>query len=174
MPVILLIVGTLAFWALFWFVRMGGIQHFQMQSQQRKEEARRQAAREASRTAPLRAVDDPRDAAAILMLLVAQSHGEPSREQVAMIENYLRTVFGFEQELTERMTQARFIARHAGSFEQAAAVYSDLFTQCLSVDERLQLVDMLDSVAGCAGGPSEVPAETVEAFKRQIGLAPAR
>jgi len=174
MPIIVLIVGTLAFWVLFWFVRMGGIEHLQMRSKHREEEARRQAVPEASRTAPLRAVDDPRDAAAILMLLVARENGDPTGEQIATIENHLRTVFGFEQELTERMTQARFLARHAGSFEQAAAVFSGLFMQRLSVDERLQLIDMLDTVAARAGSPSEVPAETVAAFKRQIGLVPAR
>ena len=173
MPVILLIVSTLVFWVLFWFVRMGGIEHFRMQSAQRKEETRRQAAREAARAAPLRAVDDPRDAAAILMLLVACRHGDPTREQIAAIENYLREVFGFDQELTERITHARFMTRHAGSFEQAAAVFADLFKQRLSLDERLQLIDMLDGVAR-ANGPSEIVLGTVEAFKRQIGLAPAR
>src|SRR5688572_7613212 len=111
MPVIALILSTLAFWLLYWFVSMGGLDRMRERSVQRKEEARRQNAREASRLAPLRAIDDPRDAAAILMLLVARAHGDPTREQIATIENKLRTVFGFEHELTERMTQARFIAR---------------------------------------------------------------
>ena len=41
MPIILLIVSTLAFWALYWFVQMGGIEHFQRRKAQRKEEAQR-------------------------------------------------------------------------------------------------------------------------------------
>ena len=28
MPIILLILSTLAFWVLYWFVQMGGIEHF--------------------------------------------------------------------------------------------------------------------------------------------------
>ena len=36
-------------------------------------------------------------------------------------------MFGFERDLTERMTQARFIARQTDSFEQAAAVFAGLF-----------------------------------------------
>ena len=81
MPIIALILSTLVFWLLYWFIRMGGLDHLRERSAQRKEEARRHAAREAARLAPLRAVDDPRDAAAILMLLVARADGDPTREQ---------------------------------------------------------------------------------------------
>ena len=52
MPIILLILSTLAFWALYWFVQMGGIQHFQQRKKQREDDAKRAAAKEASRTAP--------------------------------------------------------------------------------------------------------------------------
>jgi uncharacterized tellurite resistance protein B-like protein len=104
----------------------------------------------------LRAVDDPRDAAAVLMLLVARAHGDPTREQIAAIENKLREVFGFERELTERMTHARFIARHAETFSQAAAIFAPLFKQRLSFTERGDLIDMLEEVAperGTLRGP---------------------
>ena len=172
MPVILLVVSTLAFWALYWFVRMGGIDHFQQRKAERKEEARKQAAREASRLAPLRAVDDPRDAAAILMLLIARHNGDPTCERIALIEDKLRTVFGFERELTERMTQARFIAKQAESFEQAASAFAKLFKERLSGDERWQLVDMLEEVARHEL-PYEHQIEAITAFKPKIGLAAA-
>ena len=173
MPIILLIVSTLAFWALYWFVQMGGIEHFQRRKAVRKEEARRQEARESARTAPLRAVDDPRDAAAILMLLIARANGDPTREQIHAIEEKLRTVFGFEHELPERMTQARFIARQAESFEQAAGVFAKLFKQKLTRDECRHLVDMLEEVANYEA-PSENQIEAIAALKPMIGLVPAR
>jgi hypothetical protein len=173
MPIILLIVSTLAFWALYWFVQMGGIEHFQRRKAVRKEEARRQEARESARTAPLRAVDDPRDAAAILMLLIARENGDPTREQIATIEGKLRSVFGFERDLAERMTQARFIARQPDSFEQAARVFAHLFKQRLTRDECRQLVDMLEDIAHHEA-PSENQVEAIAAFKPMIGLAPAR
>src|SRR5262245_21306978 len=118
MPIIALILSTLLFWLLYWFIRMGGLDHLRERSAQRKEEVRRHAAREAARLAPLRAIDDPRGAAAILMRLVARTHGDPTREQITAVENILRTMFGFERELTERMTQARFIDKQMDSFEQ--------------------------------------------------------
>jgi uncharacterized tellurite resistance protein B-like protein len=171
MPIIALVLSTLLFWLLYWFVRMGGLDHLRERSAQRKEEARRHAAREASRLAPLRAVDDPRDAAAILMVLVARAHGDPTREQIATVENILRSMFGFERELTERMTQARFIAQQADSFEQAAAVFAGMFKQRLTSDERQQLVDMLEDVARNEG-PSETQMQAIRAFKPMIGLVP--
>lgn len=173
MPIILLIVSTLAFWTLYWFVQMGGIEHFQRRKVARKEEARRQEAREASRTAPLRAVEDPRDAAAILMVLIARQNGDPTREQIAAIEGKLRSVFGFERDLAERMTQARFLARQADSFEQAAAVFAKLFRQKLTRAECDQLIDMLEEIAR-HDTPSELQFEAIAAFKPLLGLAPAR
>ena len=127
MPVILLILSTLAFWALYWFVQMGGIEHFRQRRKQREDNAKRAAAKETARTAPLRAIDDPRDAATVLMLLIARANGDPTREQIGLIESKVRTVFGFERELTERMTQARYIAQQTESFEKAAGVFAEMF-----------------------------------------------
>jgi uncharacterized tellurite resistance protein B-like protein len=173
MPIVLLVLGTLLFWVVYWFIRMGGVEHFRERSAQRKEEARRKEAREAARLVPLRAIDDPRDAAAILMLLIARQDGDPTREQIALIETKLRTVFGFERELTERMTQARFIASKADGFEQAAGAFADLFKRRLTGAERLELIDMIEEIARNEG-PSEKQADAISAFKPMIGLAPAR
>src|SRR5262245_37339993 len=126
MPIIAAVALTLVFWLIYWFVRTGGMDHFQARSAQRKEEAPLAKARASEWIAPLHAVDDPRDAAIILMLLAARCSGDPTREQIAAIETMARTTFGFEHELTGRMAQARFIAGRADSFEQAAGLFSDL------------------------------------------------
>src|SRR5712671_5531038 len=98
MPIIATIVSGLLLWTLYWFIQMGGIEHFRQRKVQRKEDARKQEAREAARAVPLRAIEDPRDAAAILMLLIARANGDPTREQIALIAEKLRTVFGFDRE----------------------------------------------------------------------------
>src|SRR5262245_27942594 len=131
MPAIALILSTLLFWLIYWFIRMDGLDHLREWSARRRDEARRRRTREAARTAPLQAIDDPRDAAAILMVLVACAHGDPTREQIAIIEGKLRTVFGFQREVTERMTQAHFIARQVESFGEAATIFAVLFKQRL-------------------------------------------
>ena len=140
--------------------------------EQREDDAKRAAAREASRLVPLRAVDDPRDAATVLMLLIARANGDPTRERIALIESKLRTVFGFERELAERMTQARFIARQTDSFEDAAAVFADMFKKRLTSAERQELVEMLEEVARNEL-PYERAIEAITAFRPKIGLAAA-
>jgi len=169
MPIIALILSSLGFWIIFWFVRMGGINHVQAIFANRKEAARRAASRERERTTCLRAVDDPREAATILMLLMARVGGDPTREHIAAIERLIRVVFGFERELTEHMTAARFIASRAESFEQAAGLFSDLFNARLTADERRELVDMLEKIAS-VDGPSAAQNDALQLIERRIGL----
>jgi uncharacterized tellurite resistance protein B-like protein len=172
MPVFAVVALTLLFWVAYWFIRMGGIDHFQAKAAQRKDAARLAKARESERIAPLRAIEDPRDAAAILMFLAARAAGDPTREHIETIENILRSVFGFDRELTERMAQARFIAARADSLEQAAGLFSDLLMKRLTAAERHQLIDMVQEVA-LVEGPSPAQTEAVAALKRRIGFAPA-
>ena len=171
MPIIALVLSSLAFWIFYWFVRMGD--HVRASFAKRKEEARRAASRERERTACLRGVDDPREAATILMLLMARVGGDPTREHIAAIERLIRVVFGFERELTERMTAARFLASRAETFEQAAGLFSDLFNARLTSGERRELVDMLEEIAAVEG-PSTAHNDALELMKRRTGLAPAR
>jgi uncharacterized tellurite resistance protein B-like protein len=173
MPIIALVLSTLAIWFVYWFVRMGGIDHVWGVFSRKHREARLIISRDIERTAALRAVDDPRDAATILMLLIARTGGDPTREQIGVIETTVRAVFGFGGELTERMTQARFIASQADNFEHAAGLLCDLLKKRLTVDERHQLIAMLEEVAGHEG-PSEAQTESIEGLKRRIGLATVR
>ena len=43
MAIVVLVAGTLVFWVIYWFIRMGGVDHFREQYARRKEEARRAA-----------------------------------------------------------------------------------------------------------------------------------
>ena len=172
MPIIALILSTLAIWTIYWFVRMGGIDHIQAKRAQRKDADRLANARAAARNAPLRAIDDPRDAAMILMLLMARETGDPTREQIAAIEKIVRATFGFEHDHNARMTQARFIASRADSFAQAAALFADLFNKKLTLDEKRHLVEMVEEVANLEG-PHEAHAEAVDVLARRVRLVPA-
>src|SRR5258708_25569123 len=121
MPIVVLVASTLVFWAIYWFIPMGGVDHFREQYARRKEEARRAQARELEQPAPLRAIDDPRDAATVLMLLIPRGR-DPTAKQIATIEQTMRVVLGFNHDVNERLTHARFIASCAQSFAQAAGL----------------------------------------------------
>jgi hypothetical protein len=171
MPIVAVILFCAAFWVLYWFVQMGGVEHFRERAARRKEEARKAEARELDRTACLRAVEDPRDAATILMLLIARG-GDPTPQQIAAIRQTITEVFGCAGDLDERMTQARFIAGSADSFDDAAKIFSDLFRKRLTGSERRELVDMVEEVARL-DGPSPTQTEAIELLHRRMGLAPA-
>ncbi len=172
MPMVVLIASTLVFWLIYWFIRMGGIEHFRESAARRHQDARRAQARESERIAPLRAIDDPRDAATVLMLLIPRGR-DPTARQLAAIEETMRVVFGFDHDVDERLTHARFIASRAHNFAQAAALFADLFNKRLTVEERRELVDIVERIARI-DGPSPVQAAEIDVFKPLVGLAPAR
>ena len=166
MPIVVIVASTLAFWVIYWFIRMGGVDHLRELSARRNEEARRAKARELERTAPLRAIDDPRDAATVLMLLIARGR-DPTARQVAAIEDTMRAVFGFDHDLNERLVHARFIASSAQSFAQAAGLFADLFKKRLTNEERCDLVGMVRAIAQI-DGPSATQASEIDSFERLI------
>jgi uncharacterized tellurite resistance protein B-like protein len=171
MPIVLLVASTLVFWMIYWLIRMGGVDHFREQYARRKEEARRAQAREMERAAPLRAIDDPRDAATVLMLLIPRGR-DPTAKQIAAIEETMRVVFGFDHDANERLTHARFIASCAQSFAQATVLFADLFNKRLTAEERRELVGIVEEIARI-DGPSAIQTEEIDVLKRQVGLAPA-
>jgi uncharacterized tellurite resistance protein B-like protein len=173
MPLIALVSSTLGFWAIYWFFRMGGVDHVLAVLARRKDQARRAAAREQEQRAPLRSIDDARDAAIILMFVIARVGGDLTRDHIATIEKIARPVLELDSELVERMTQARFIASRAESFEQAAGLFSDLLNKRLMTSERLDLISLVREVAQI-DGPSEAQAAALQVLQQRLGLAPTR
>jgi hypothetical protein len=171
MPIVVLVASTFLFWVIYWFVRMGGVDHFRELSARRKDEARRAQARELERTAPLRVINDPRDAATVLMLLIPRGC-DPTASQITIVEETLRAVFGFDREVNERLVHARFIASCAQSFAQAARLFADLFNERLTAEERRELVRIVEEVAR-VDGPSAIQTAEIADLKRLVGLAPA-
>ncbi len=170
MPIIVFILSTVLLWSAIWFFRMGGLEHMQAQRAQRKDTQRVKRAHESQRLAPLHAVDDPRDAAMVLMILMAREGGDPTREHLAAIEKIAGATFGFAHDLSARFTHARFIASRADGFPQAAGLFADLFNKKLTRDEKQQLVGMIRQVADFEGGQEEKHAGAIEGLARRLGL----
>ena len=68
------------------------------------------------------------------------------------------------------MTHARFVAGRAENFEQAVGLFANLFRLRLSVDERRELVEMVEAVAA-HDGPSEPQREAIDTLKRRFVTA---
>ena len=105
------------------------------------------------------------------MLLIPRGR-DPTPPQIATIEEAMRAVLGFGNDVNERLTHARFIASGAQSFAQAAGLFADLFNKRLTADERRELVDMVEEVARI-DGLSAIQTAEIDVLKQRVGLAPA-
>src|SRR4029453_6301865 len=98
---------------------------------------------------------------------------DPTANSIAAIEDKMRAVFGFDRDVNERLTHARFIASRAQGFAEAAGLFADLFNKQLTADERRELVGMVEEIARI-DGPSASQTEAVDVLKRKVALALAR
>jgi GNAT superfamily N-acetyltransferase len=78
---------------------------------------------------------------------------------------------GVDDDVNGRLTHARFIASCAQSFAQAAGLFAELFNKRLTVQERHELVEMVEEIARIDGLFAIQSAE-IEVLKRRVGLAP--
>ena len=172
MPIIGAIVGAIVTGLFYWLMWGGGLQYLDARIQQsrdrKRDAARRAAAIENQRMAPLRSIADVRDAAAVLMMLVALQRGVPTPEQNAAIEREMREVLGFGAELSGRMAYARFAAEQALSAEDAVDSLAPLFRSRLTADERDELFGMLKRVAEVHGGPLPMQERAIERAERRL------
>jgi hypothetical protein len=105
------------------------------------------------------------------MLLIPRG-GDPTATQIVAIQDTMRAVFGFDHDVNDRLTHARFTASCAQSFAQAAGLFADLFNKQLTAEERRELVGMVEQIARI-DGPSAIQTEAIDVLKRRVGLAAA-
>jgi hypothetical protein len=172
MPVIAAIVGAVLMGLFYWLIWGQGLQYIDMRlrasQDRRRTERSRAAATEAQRLAPLRSIADARDAAAVLMVLVARERGVPTPEQVAAMGREMREVLGFGAELDTRLAYAAFAAEQAGSAEDGVDVLAPLFRAKLTSAEREDLFGMLRRVAEVHGGPTSGQERAIEYAERRL------
>ena len=91
MPVVAAIVGAVLTGLYYWLIWGKGLEYIESRVQRsrdaKRDAQRRAAAKDAQSFAPLRSLSDARDAAAVLMFLVARQRGVPTPEQIAAIEH---------------------------------------------------------------------------------------
>jgi hypothetical protein len=158
MPVIGAIVGAVTtglVWWLFFGRGLEYIDHRLSAAGAARRRARSRATAEAiQRTAPLKSVADPRDAAAILMMLACLQRGVPTPEQAAAVEAEMRGVLALGDETAPRAAAARFAAEQSPCVDSALEHLAPLLRANLTGEERRDLVAMLERVAAVHGGPT--------------------
>jgi hypothetical protein len=158
MPVIMAILGAIFLGLFYWLMWGQGIEYIEHRwtaaRKRRSDTETRAKALESQQMAPLRAIDDARDAAVMLMILMGRIRGILTPEQQSAIEEAMRRVLDLEGEVTARFLYAQYAAEQVKDFDKALEGLSPLLREKLGRSERADLFGMLETVAKVHGGPT--------------------
>lgn len=168
MPIIATIVSGLLFWACYWFFFLDGHQKVGAAFSSRRNAQRRAAALDAQARAPVATITDPRDAATVLLYLVARLKGDYSAAQLAAIEQEMNDVLGLTGDLTERQSYARFACTKTPSVTAAIQDVAPLFNDRLTPQEREDLFAMVERIAHVDGPPNDEQTAALAALRKRL------
>lgn len=118
-------------------------------------------------------VEDPREAALILMLGVARTAGEVSLEQKSIIRTQAMQHFQVnEDEAEELLARAAWASSDLANPDNAITRMIDLIAQSVSDNERAGMLDMLRAVARAEGEENVTPeqANFISRCRERLGL----
>jgi len=116
-------------------------------------------------------VDDPREAATILMLGVARCAGEVSVEQKTAIRSEIMQNFQFnEEEAEELLAHASWVSSDLPDAESAINRMMDLIAQTMNQEDMGTLLNMLKAIASAEGEPRPVQKVYISNCRARVGL----
>lgn len=121
----------------------------------------------------LRLVDDPREAAAILMIEMAQARGPLTERQEAAIRAEIMQHFAFgDDDAQALLSQAAWRTRSAATPHVAVARMTDFILKSpgMTQKEMIDLDSMLVYVSEAEGSPTQDQLDLLTAFRQKVGL----
>lgn len=120
----------------------------------------------------LSAVDDPREAATILLLGIARTGGEVTVEDKTAIRGEIMRRFDVDEaEAEELIARAAWVSSGLSNPEDGIARMTNLIAQRLSARELGELAAMLEAVAASDGAVSPAQDAYLAQYRRRAGLA---
>jgi len=123
--------------------------------------------------AGLDVVDDPREAATILMLEIAQARGTLTSKQEAAIRAEIMHQFDFtESDADELIAQAGWLSRNGGAAHVVIARMTDFVKQLPGMGDKelIDLDDMLVTVSEAEGEPVASQLDLISQFRQKAGI----
>lgn len=175
MPVVLAILGALMSGLFMWVVWGNGmevINHW-LDSRGEKRKADKDAkaiaeARERATRAPLRVIDDPREAAMVLLTSLAMQRGEITAEQNVALSRIATERLGLGGKAEHHTTRAAFAARQARDANAVVADLTPLFHTRLNPEEMDDLFAMIEEIAALHGGPTEAQEAMIDRLRLRL------
>ncbi|MEM5515855.1 TerB family tellurite resistance protein [Henriciella sp. AS95] len=126
-----------------------------------------------ARKGGLSAVQDPREAAAVMMLEIARTRGAITEKQEAAMRAEMIEHFEFsDSDADEMVTQAGWLTRNAPASHVVMGKMSDVIvrTPGMSHKEFDDLASMLENVAVADGDVSVMERDLIQIWRRKAGL----
>lgn len=121
----------------------------------------------------LSAVDDPREAATILMLEIAQARGTLTEKQEASVRGEVMHHFEFnEDDANALITQAGWLSRNGGASHVVMSKMTDFVRKSpgMTNKELVDLDGMLVAVSEAEGDPTESQLDLLTIYREKTGL----
>lgn len=118
---------------------------------------------------PVEAVSDPAAAAVVMMLAIAETDGELTAATEAAIKSQITDAMGIEDPI-ELMVFAKWVAKHVEDADNVSLRYAKLWQQGLGQEERRDLADMVERVAGTDGPVSARQKAQIARLRERLGL----
>ncbi|KAF0231238.1 MAG: hypothetical protein FD175_1107 [Beijerinckiaceae bacterium] len=178
MPVILALVGALMSGLFMWFVWGNGMEvvNHWLDSRAAKAKAEKDAkaiaeARERATRAPLRALEDPREAVMVLLSKLAMLRGEITAEQNLALSKIAMDRLGLGGKPEHHTALAAFAAKAVKDADSLVADVTPLLHTRLSAEERDDLFAMLGEIAGLHGGATEAQEQMIARLARRMSYS---
>lgn len=118
---------------------------------------------------PLDLVDDPREAAAVLMTAVAQADAAISERERASIETQMRERFDATPvQAEELLARARWLTRNATDAAEVMRRLTPVIRTRLGPKEQGELIAMLEAVAAADGRDDASVAQDIRRFAQSL------
>ncbi|MDX2157045.1 MAG: TerB family tellurite resistance protein [Hyphomicrobiaceae bacterium] len=118
---------------------------------------------------PIDLIDDPREAAAVLMAAVAQADAALSeRERTVMLMEMTRRFGATGEQAEELLARARWIVKDTTDPAAPMRRLTRLVQEKLGHKERAELVAMLEAVASADGCADEAVARDIRRFAQSL------
>lgn len=139
----------------YWLVWGNGMEHIDFMLGRHRNAKRRAMAIDQAQRAPLKAIEQPRDAATVLLVLVATRRGEMTGEQENLILEEMTSTLDYGDEVRESLAIAKHVAANAPSAEVAVSELRGVLRKNLARAQFNELFLMLRKVAALHGGPTD-------------------
>jgi hypothetical protein len=175
MPILVAIFGAVMTGVMYWVIFGNGREVINAWLDERNEKAKLERdaesamrARALEARAPLKALNDPRDAAVALMVAIAEARGEMTPEQAEVIRARMQNVLDIVKDVDDRLAVAKHAARRAGSPEVVMDEGLPFFREALTESEQDDLLAMLNAVAAVHAGPTDRQAQLIARLENRF------